>query len=391
MKKIFILFVLFLQVLAVPPVAITPLELRLREIRDDYRHSPYDGAKKIENLWDDFPGINDRIRIFLDLNHYYQKHSLDKLLLKQGKWLLKKNIPSEKSRIWIIIPVAETLAKQKDFKEAVIYYDKAFASGCVLSGKDPKFLSREDFIKNGMNGISLWDETAVSASLNYARAGKFDDAYAILSFTKSITSDGRITSGSTDIKYERIKIQIMALMQKKSKDALKKLKLINEGKPYLTIEPETMRTAEEELCLQEKDYGLLANIYLNTLIINPPCDQLTYKRITYNARSTVYVLGKLLELFKNEDFCVVFEKAIKEKLKGSNLPHIDLLLAEYYSYRKNNKQAGFYYKEVIKLGRNQIYRWPKYYPDLNLNGNYRSPHRPHLWQTCYERASTAEF
>ncbi|MFH1288265.1 MAG: hypothetical protein ABII25_06165 [bacterium] len=367
MKKFIIFLLLQLSIISQMLIAASPLELQLREIRDEYRHSPYDGAQKIEKLWDDFSDVDDRLRIFLDLNHYYQKHSLDKLLLKQGKWLLKKNIPPGKSRIWVIIPIAETFAKQKDFNEAVNYYEKAF-------------------IKEGVDGVSLWGGTAINASLAYANAKKFEDAYAILNSAKTITHEEGIKSGHEDIEYERAKIRIAGLIEGKSNEAREHLKLLNKGKPYLTIEPETIQTAEEKLCLKDNDYELLTDIYLNTLIINPPCDLFTYKRITCNGRSTIYVLSKLLKLFKKEKFCVVFEKGIKEKLKKSNLPNINLLLAEYYFYRKNYEQADFYYQIVIKQGKNQIYRWPKYYPDLNLYGNYQSPHRNHLWVTCYEWA-----
>ncbi|MEW6087840.1 MAG: tetratricopeptide repeat protein [bacterium] len=366
--------------------AVTLLEYRLREIRDEYRHNSHEGTKKIEILWDEFPDVDDRLRIFLDLNHYYQKHSLDKLLINQGKWLLKKNIQSEKSRIWIITPIAETLAKQNDFNGAVTYYDKAFAIGCRIFGKNPRVLSREDFIKNGTEAVSLWGETAINASLVYARAGKFNDAYTVLNSAKAVIPDGAIKSGFKDIDYERTKIQILGLVQGKSKNALQALKLLNEGKPFFTIEPETIQTPEEKLCLMEKEYKLLSDLYLNTLIINPPCDLLTYKRIIANGRGTVYVLRRLLELFKNDDFCDDFEKKITDKLKESNMPHINLLFAEYYFNKKNYKEAAFYYEKVIKQGKNQIYRWPKYYPDLDSNGNYQSPHRPYLWVTCYERA-----
>ena len=213
----------------------------------------------------------------------------------------------------------------------------------------------------------------------------FRSAFIILNSAKVINSNGVIKPEVKDIEYERTRINIL-LIQGKSEDARQTLKLLNEGKPYLTIEPDTIQTPEEELCLKDKDYGLLTNIYLNTLIINPPCDQITYKRIIYNARSTVYVLDKLLDLFKKEDFRIAFEKEIKENLNGPNLPHINLLFAEYYFYRKDNKQAAYYYQAVIKQGKRQMYRWPIYYPDLDPNENYRFPHRAHLWVTCYERA-----
>lgn len=384
-NKIFSSFLLLL-IFTVASYAITPLESNLRKIRDDYRHSPYEGMQKIKKLWGDFSGINDRVHIFLDLNHYYQKHSLDKLLLSQGKWLLNKNIPSEKSRIWTTIPVAETLAALGKTDESVECYEKAFALGCILLGKNPKDLSREDFIKSGVEGTAIFGKTAKNTALNFAKAGKFNDAYDILKSSKTMSNENDFDPEKFTPDSEKNIIIILGIFEKKYSEACGKLKLLNSGNPFLTIEKDTIQTPEEEICLKAKDYKLLADVYINTLIINPPCEFITYQKITANGRSTIYILNKISDLFDNKDFSISFEKALKEKIKESNLSHLNILLAEYYLINKDFKKAAEYFKIAANQSTRLTYCWPKYYPDLDLNGNYRSPHRPHLWINCSELA-----
>lgn len=390
MKK-FITLLIFINFLASgTSYGIFALEFQLREIRDKYRHYPIEGGKKIENLWKDYPDLTDRLNIFLDLKGYYRNNSLNELLISQGKWLLDQDISSEQKKMWIINLVADTLSASNKIDEAIKYYELEFRTGCITRGKKPETLSRNNFLKYGIREASIWGDWAINAAITYANAKKFSDSYAILKYAKVLTIADGIKAGRTDVtyRYQKTRIKIMGLMEGKMDQAVKELKLINNGKPYLDhIEPGNNLTWEEELCLKSKNYGFLISLYLNTLVENPPVRLFTYRQIIYNSRDNVYILSKILEHFPNPDFSKTFEKILKQRIKNNNMPHLNLLLAEYYFYMKNFKQAFIYYQKIINNPKSKKYFWPRYYPKLDLNNNYKFPHRPHLWTTCLEKAN----
>ncbi len=365
------------------------LESNLREIRDNLRHYPEEGKNKIEKLWKNFPEVNNRLWIFLDLSNYYRKNFLHELLIEQGTWLIKENIPSLPRKMWVYNLIADSLSELGKIDEAIEHYEEEFKLGCKLRGKNPKEISRSDFIKHGVGESSLWGDWVIRCSLTYAKANRFSDAYSILNFAKVLTPSEGIKAERMDYTYtyQKTRIRIIGLMEGKLDKATEELKNINKGRPFLdNIEPGATSTWEEELCIKAKDYKLLVTIYLNTLVENPPVGLFTYRRIIYNARDNVYILSKLLTSFDNSDFCNMFERELKERLKKNNLAHLNLLLAEYYFNRKDYSQANQYCQLTIQNKTSNKYYFPKYYPNLNLNENYQSPHRPHLWVTCYEQA-----
>lgn len=335
--------------------------------------------------------VENRLWIFLDLSSYYRKNLLHKLLIEQGTWLTKENIPSLPRKMWVHNLVADSMSELGKIDEAIEHYEEEFKLGCKLRGKNPEKISRDDFIEHGVGESSLWGDWAVRCSLTYAKANRFSDAYSILNFAKVLTPDEGIKAGRMDhtYTYQKTRIKIMGLMEGNMGKATEELKNINKGKPFLdNIEARTVLTWEEELCIKAKDYKLLAALYLNSLVENPPVSLFSYRKIIHNARDNIYILSKLLTFFDNPDFCNIFEEELKERLKENNLAHLNLLLAEYYSNRKDYPQANHYYQLTIQNKTSNKYYFPKYYPNLNLNENYQSPHRPHLWVTCYERATT---